>query len=324
MPDVAKATAVVEERPYQVWFNVAGAMGLICLVAGLLAWRLPFLELANDLRPITTATAAAALLAALVWSDRSAAIEVAAVVLGSLIALLLPVMFVAKPARGAPQLLRLMSFNINVANERYGDIAQFIRESAADIVLLQEVDDASLRKVARHLGQRYPFIIGGGPRRDIGIALLARRPPVESGVIDRTPSNPALVWGRFTHAGSSYEIIGVYLAYPFHPTIQDRHVTWLIEHARTKLAPLIVAGDFNLTPFSAKLNKLALLTGLRRHATWRASWPAKAPLFLIDHVFSDRIFCSRKVSIGPNLGSDHRPIIVDILSFGTPSRPDER
>jgi hypothetical protein len=57
----------------------------------------------------------------------------------------------------------------------------------------------------------------------------------------------------------------------------------------------IGAGDFDLTPFSRKLAKLAHATGLRRHGTFLASWPSD--------------FASGSVRIGP----DHRPVIADIV-----------
>ena len=47
--------------------------------------------------------------------------------------------------------------------------------------------------------------------------------------------------------------MNVYLADPFHPMEQARQIDWLIGHIRAQDRPLIVAGDFNLTPFSAKL-----------------------------------------------------------------------
>ena len=69
-----------------------------------------------------------------------------------------------------------------------------------------------------------------------------------------------------------------------------------------------------LTPFSWKLNKLAHATGLRRHGTFLASWPSDfaSPAFQIDNVMSTPDFASGNVRVGPDLGSDHRPVIADI------------
>ena len=72
-----------------------------------------------------------------------------------------------------------------------------------------------------------------------------------------------------------------------------------------------MAGDFNLSPFSWKLNRLLLTGGLRRHLTWSFSWPAHRgmPFVLLDNVLSTSGFGAR---VGPGLGSDQRPVIADL------------
>jgi endonuclease/exonuclease/phosphatase (EEP) superfamily protein YafD len=144
--------------------------------------------------------------------------------------------------------------------------------------------------------------------------LFSRHPYINGGSIERTDSNPGVVWAHIRQENISYEFIGVHFAYPFHARAQARHFDWLIHYIRTRARPLIVAGDFNLTPFSAKLTKFAFATGLKRHATLLATWPGDKfrPVFLIDHVFSSREFYSVNVTVGPFLGSDHRPVIADI------------
>src|SRR5467141_4503221 len=93
---------------------------------------------------------------------------------------------------------------------------------------------------------------------------------------------------------------------------QARHVETLIwdVHGRQ---PVILAGDFNLTPWSWLLNKLAWAGGLRRHGLLNATWPADlspavAPFLLIDNVLTSADIRSLSFAVGPELGSDHRPI----------------
>jgi endonuclease/exonuclease/phosphatase (EEP) superfamily protein YafD len=77
----------------------------------------------------------------------------------------------------------------------------------------------------------------------------------------------------------------------------------------------VVAGDFNLTPFSWGLSRLVRSAGLRRHATFGASWPAHRllPLVLIDNVLSTPDVATRAVRIGPRIGSDHLPVTADLV-----------
>jgi endonuclease/exonuclease/phosphatase (EEP) superfamily protein YafD len=75
-----------------------------------------------------------------------------------------------------------------------------------------------------------------------------------------------------------------------------------------------VAGDFNLTPFSLKLVKLMRWTGLRAHLTWQFSWPTHMgfPLVLLDNVLTTPDLGTVSARLGPNVGSDHYPVIVEL------------
>ena len=104
-------------------------------------------------------------------------------------------------------------------------------------------------------------------------------------------------------------------AWPLHAYAQANHTEWLIAWRQSVTEPLLIAGDFNLTPFSWKLSKFAWKTGLRRYSTYQRSWPGHlyAPAFLIDHVFSTDTFRPLDVRTGPALGSDHLPIIATVV-----------
>ena len=80
---------------------------------------------------------------------------------------------------------------------------------------------------------------------------------------------------------------------------------------------LVVAGDFNVTPFSVHYGDFLKGTGLRDSAlgfgispTWNRRFPWVA--IPIDHVFvsDDLVVMDRRV--GPACGSDHSPVIVTL------------
>ena len=75
----------------------------------------------------------------------------------------------------------------------------------------------------------------------------------------------------------------------------------------------MVAGTLATTPFAWKFAQLQN-AGLGQHATYLATWPAQWPLALAlpDNVLSTQDIASVRVSIGPALGSPHRPLIADI------------
>jgi len=91
-------------------------------------------------------------------------------------------------------------------------------------------------------------------------------------------------------------------------------VDWLSRRLSGGAGTQIIAGDFNPSPISWKLNKLTAEAGLLRHATVGASWPAHrlTPFVLLDNLLSSPNVRS-VVSYGPGqLGSDHRPLTFDL------------
>jgi endonuclease/exonuclease/phosphatase (EEP) superfamily protein YafD len=189
----------------------------------------------------------------------------------------------------------------------------------ADVVVLQESDRMHGPLLERVKGA-YPYAYC--PDRSCRLALLARTAPLEVGYEDVPPRRPLLVWARVLHDGRAVTVMGVHVSYPFEPQRQVEHIDWLIGYLRQRSGPTVVAGDFNLTPFSWKLLKLLHETGLRAHIVDRFSWPAHrwVPLVLLDNVLTTSDLVRVAARIGPSAGSDHRSVIAE-LTWRTASGP---
>ena len=285
------------------------------MVAAPFARWVPLLEIVNDARPYAVVGSGLALLASVLVGD-CYLVQINGVLLGAIVLLfLVPLVSAAGRGIGTPAVMKVVTFNVKVGNRRYGEIAGFLESADADVILLQEVDRcmiAQISPVARTIFNTVHF--GGWDKGESCIALLCRHSCLEVESIDRTTSNPGLVRARVDWDGSAVEFIGIHVAYPFDHAEQVRHMDWLSGYTRPRQGPLVVAGDFNLTPFSTKLMIFAFRTGLRRHTNWLLSWPADRlrRAFLIDHVFSTREFSTVAAVTGPFLGSDHIPIIVNL------------
>jgi endonuclease/exonuclease/phosphatase (EEP) superfamily protein YafD len=148
--------------------------------------------------------------------------------------------------------------------------------------------------------------------------LLAKQPWTDSGVIATGRGRPLAVWARFERDGRSFEIASVHTANPFEWQHQPEDINRLIRFARSRQIPLILGGDFNLTPFSWKLIKLAEQADLRWGQTFSASWPAHEliPIVLLNHVLVSEGIQTARVETAPSVGSDHRPIVADVVLAG--------
>ena len=82
--------------------------------------------------------------------------------------------------------------------------------------------------------------------------------------------------------------------------------------------PLIIAGDFNMNPWTEKLGRFERRLSLKRYNTLHPTWPMPRrsvpllPLVAIDNVFASPQFARIALMPGPRLGSDHRPIVADL------------
>jgi endonuclease/exonuclease/phosphatase (EEP) superfamily protein YafD len=287
------------------------ALGFGATAAGMLAPWIPYLELVNHFRPFLLVAAAALAGLAFLVGQRFLRLASAGFLALTLVLFLAPLATLAHRADGDAASLRIVTLNLWVRNTNVDAVAQFLRAERADVVLLQEADRSN-RALAQAVRDVYPHVYC--PDRTCSLALLSREPWAEAGKADVFSRRPLAVWARFDRAGHTVEVMGVHVAYPYHPEAQQRHVTWLIEQAGTRPHPLIIAGDFNLSPFSWKLNRLLFAGALRRHVTWSFSWPAQRwlPFVLLDNVLSTPDFATVSARTGPRLGSDHLPVIVDL------------
>jgi endonuclease/exonuclease/phosphatase (EEP) superfamily protein YafD len=81
--------------------------------------------------------------------------------------------------------------------------------------------------------------------------------------------------------------------------------------------PTVLSGDLNLTPYAPEFARMVEASGLRDSlddVAWRPTWQAGFwPLALpIDHVLVPRDACVVARQIGPDMGSDHRPLAVTL------------
>jgi endonuclease/exonuclease/phosphatase (EEP) superfamily protein YafD len=120
-------------------------------------------------------------------------------------------------------------------------------------------------------------------------------------------------------------LLGVHLHWPlsgWSSRLRNEELRSIAAWAREQQDPVLVAGDFNITPWSAHFAELLSRSGLRDCAQGeglRGSWPAQLPLFRIriDHCLASAHFRTVEVRVGPMLRSDHLPVSADLIFDAT-------
>lgn len=90
--------------------------------------------------------------------------------------------------------------------------------------------------------------------------------------------------------------------------LQEHDATALTQFVLTRKLPIIVAGDFNMTPWTDQLKQFTRTTGLGRFNTFHYTWPMRwrryplVPVVVIDNVFASREFTKIATIGGAGLG----------------------
>jgi endonuclease/exonuclease/phosphatase (EEP) superfamily protein YafD len=215
--------------------------------------------------------------------------------------------------------LRVVTANAWFANADHAALVAWLSRSDADIIALQEITP-QWALALETLARTYPFskVI---PREDpYGIALLSRWPIDAVQSMDFAGDGlPALVANLDVH-GRKLQVIALHTRWPVLPELQvarDRALQQAAALALTQPEATILLGDLNLTPYAPAFARLVAESGLRdafAGEAWRPTWQAGFwPLALpIDHVLVPRRGCVTGHEIGPDVGSDHRPLQVTL------------
>ncbi len=208
--------------------------------------------------------------------------------------------------------LKVISLNVWYRNNQLKKVVDYLRSEDADVVLLQEMHKRLKRRILPKLKHKYPYILTCNCQNQV---LLSKQRWLKTGSQKFNSRQPALIWADFKgRGGARYRVMGVHAAYPVKPLLQARHFDWLTTKLPRTSEPLILAGDFNATPWSWMLVRFGWAQGLRRGGHFSFSWPSFLPLqvFLIDNVFVSAPLGVRSFAIGPDVGSDHRPVVAKI------------
>jgi endonuclease/exonuclease/phosphatase (EEP) superfamily protein YafD len=293
-------------------------VGALLTLLSLFAGRRPILDLANQGRALVLIGSAVVLGLSLLAGDGRLIAAAALVMIANVGLFALGLRGQApRASAGSRRFLRLVTFNVWKRNAHIEDIAAFLADADADLVVLQEVTTAQKTRLRDLSKERYPHMLGTS-----GLLILAKHKVranghIDGAKIDGWARTPFVLWAQFEIEGFAFELAGVHLAYPFNPLEQVADTEALIAFVRNRNAPLLVAGDYNLTPWSRKLQRFTRETGLLRYNTFRPTWPTRRlipliPLIPLDNVFSSGEFARLFVTAGSSAGSDHLPIIADI------------
>ena len=241
--------------------------------------------------------------------------------------------------------VRVLVYNIHAGKDAKGvdnlqGVITLIRETAADLVLLQEVDQGTRR--SGNVDQPAVLSVGSGLHVAFGSALdydggkygvaTLSRWPIASDTLYRLPVDPPQ-----TRAGGSREPRGLLRADVMSPygaiAVFNTHIdasredTWRQQEARVivstitstwRARPLVLlGGDMNSTPESA-VQQIVREPGLRDAFAECGqgdglTYPADSAVKRIDYLYLSGTMRCTRANVPATLVSDHRPLVVDVV-----------
>ncbi len=236
-------------------------------------------------------------------------------------------------AQIAARTISLVSFNVSMDNTSWREAADWLLKTNPDFVILLEATKLAFPLIGE-LQTKYPYLVDCLPAETICPTLvLSKTPPLRSkGLASIDPfdrQSLSAAFAVFGIEGRQIGIVATHLSRPKIPALerpwnqpgkQVRDISDLTRFIHSlKDDPiyddLIVAGDFNLTPWSVAMRRLDQTLGPARVTRSLPTWPAlrwTVPILPIDHAFLGAGLTVHKVSNGPALGSDHIPIVIEL------------
>lgn len=225
----------------------------------------------------------------------------------------------ASPAQAAAGQFRFVTFNQYFGNHDFAGIGNYLERTGADVVAVQELASRhAVWQLATHLPS-YPHVYASAPYR-YGAVIFSRWPITTSETIELAPGGAHVAKTLIDWRGRAVTVMGVHLHWPMGPgnvRLRNAELQQLAQLARSTAGPLMIGGDFNVTPWSLHFRDALKVSGLQDCARGQglmATWPAYFPplSIRIDHCLASEDWRVVSVRTGSNLGSDHYVAINDL------------
>jgi len=210
--------------------------------------------------------------------------------------------------------------NVNSATGIPDKVARAIQELDPDFVVLEEINDQWLSALALALPP-YPYS-ATMPREDnFGIALFSKYPLIQNEIREVGEAEVPTVIAEMALPDGRLTVIATHPLPPAgqeYSRLRNDQLARLPEIVKQANAPVLLLGDLNSTPWCSHFKQLLRQSGLKDSSQGRGvlgTWPAYLPILLIpiDHCLNTAGVHITKKTTGPNVGSDHFPLVVDFV-----------
>ncbi len=215
--------------------------------------------------------------------------------------------------------LKILSLNLLSSNNEFEEVIALITKEDPDVILLQEVNskwDQNLNS----FDEQYPYTLERIREDNFGMVVYSKLKPEEFKVVSFSEAG---VPSFFFQILLNKNRVNVITTHPLPPvgsdyfTMRNDHFENLNNFLTELDEEIIVIGDLNSTNFSPNFRKIVNGTSLRDSRLGfglQNTWNARMKLIsiAIDHVLVTEGIHVSEHRTGPDIGSDHLPLITKI------------
>jgi endonuclease/exonuclease/phosphatase (EEP) superfamily protein YafD len=224
----------------------------------------------------------------------------------------LPYLPSAKPSLTGES-FTMLNLNVNASNPERERILSLLSAAEADIITLIELSP-ELAALLPTLASRYPYQVIEPAVGNFGLGVLSRFPLLRPDAFELGPTTA--IEAAVALPEGELRLIAVHPVPPISATMaatRNQQLGQLAARARQADEPLLICGDFNLSPYSPYFQRFltdSATSDTRRGLGIGFSWPTFLPLLgiPIDHCFTRGALVATSVERMDPIGSDHYPV----------------
>lgn len=230
---------------------------------------------------------------------------------------------------GSVQKIRFLEANVFYMNQQYKRLISEVKEENPDVAIFLEVTDAWAEKLEL-LQQDYSYWvihqdpqIAFGKNINLGIAVYSKIPLKNTSIQDlgggrKTVSTQVEIQGKTLSILATHPTWGIG-TYKFN--LRNKQLSEIASYVASQKSSIVVIGDLNITmwsPYYKELIRNSRLYNARTGFGMIPTWPSFIPLLSIpiDHCLVSQDIRVVKIKSGKNIGSDHLPLITDLIITG--------
>lgn len=236
----------------------------------------------------------------------------------------MPLYFAAEnpPVSDSNRQVSVLLSNVYTHNPQHQKLLDLVLQESPDILVLQEIDTHWMERLAP-LFVHYPHRTIEPRNDNFGIAVLSKIQPVKLSATRWGSLDLPSVEGQFSLDGKVFHLLATHPLPPINAVnyrFRNEQLFDVVKRANQIIAAKLIIGDLNITPWSPDYARLVSQTGLRNVRQGFGilpTWPAQIPLLQIpiDHTLISNEFAVESVKVGPNIGSDHLPLLMTLSLY---------